>query len=170
MSLDHPDEIYSEADYLAALKLREERGLPFDKYNHPRPLAAGSPAFFCHLEMLRRQPQSQEDLTTKEPADLHFVAGGISYRGQAVVELAGKPLAVLKELAATRFRRCSAADLLKTCWGKDALATAQNVKDAIRAARKALREALRRAGHVGAPDPIPCKDKGDSLGWALSLP
>lgn len=96
---------------------------------------------------------------------LEFVPGGLVFAG-VYQPLRGKPLAVLKRLAAARWG-CTWHDLADSVWGQDAPIEPNTVACAVVKARGALRAAVAAAGSPCPADPIPCVDHGRQLAWRL---
>jgi DNA-binding winged helix-turn-helix (wHTH) protein len=95
---------------------------------------------------------------------LRLVPGGFSYRGGPVINLPGKPLAVLQELLKSPYRRVDCDHLLATVWGVDSMGTKQNVIDVMMQLRAALRKATKRR------EPLPCVSRGGfNPAWELVL-
>ena len=105
-----------------------------------------------------------------EPASLTLISAGFVYRGK-VHNLAGKPLKMLEALLASRWKRCSVADLIRDLEiDEDEVEfPEQAVKDTARKLRKALRRAVEAAG-LSTANPLPSEGRGADLTYRLALP
>ena len=96
---------------------------------------------------------------------LELLSDGFIYRGYRHA-LTGKPLAMLRALADSRWRALSAEALQDGIWPDYNVAPTT-----IRSVAKSLRRALRQAtGRGRQTDPLPCTGRGRDLGWKLDLP
>jgi hypothetical protein len=115
-------------------------------------------------------PQRHESAVAGGECGLELIPGGFAYRGQPQ-ELSGQPLAMLRELLGSRYRRCFARDLVKVLV-PDALAVdnpEQVVRDAATDLRAALKKAAADAG-VPCKNPLKSSGKGEELAYLLNLP
>jgi hypothetical protein len=106
---------------------------------------------------------------------LTFENGAFRYKGGPRQKLTGKPLQVLKRLAAAPNHTLSIRELGKIVWGYGDIDGDHDdtIRSAVSAARRALRGTMRDAGEIGPDDvfdPIPCVDKRPNLAWKLELP
>jgi hypothetical protein len=124
-----------------------------------------------HTVITAAQAPLEEDSVPRSSSPLQMLEGGISYRGGPVVNLRGKPLAVLRALVKPRTRRLSADDLRCAVWGPNTVVGEESLRTHICKARRALREAIRAAGLTPPDDPLPTVERGAGrLAWGLDLP
>lgn len=97
-----------------------------------------------------------------------FDTGLTKYLGHEVT-IKGKPLLVVKTLAAARNQTATERQLFDAVWGADEPRSGDTVRSAIRDARSAIRKSL--DGKCNLPvDPIPCVDRGqDRTAWRLEI-
>jgi hypothetical protein len=102
---------------------------------------------------------------------VEVIPGGFVYRGY-LVDLAGKPLQVLREFVDARYHRVAASELKTSVWGNEApLVEDRTVKVTVHNVRTSLIVAMHRTKVKRPPkDPIPCVDKLPNLAWRLNLP
>ena len=129
--------------------------IDLDKQATPAPVPTGP------------SPAKKDDPPTSK--GLSFAPGGFRFQGSRLFDLEGKPLAVLKQLANSKDKRCTCADLQKTIW-QDQATGMETVRSAVMKARKALRAALKTLKIRWNQDPILCVDRGPDLAWKLNLP
>jgi hypothetical protein len=111
----------------------------------------------------------QESIAAKA-APITLVPEGFQLLGGGVESLPGKPLAMLQAIMATRHRRMTATDILKTLWRDNFISNPeQAVKDTASKLRLALRDALRRTGIAELGDPLPSTGQGADLTYQLDL-
>jgi hypothetical protein len=101
--------------------------------------------------------------------ELQFIPGGFLYRGH-VQRLSGKPLAVLRALYDSRWKRQTLDDLRRTVWC-DSAPEEETIRSTVSSARKALKAAFVAVGIEGPKNPIPTADRGNgTTAWRLVLP
>jgi hypothetical protein len=102
--------------------------------------------------------------------EVRVIPGGFVY-GEDRHDLCGKPLEMLRELLASRWRKTSADDLRKAIRPDDCAINnpEQAVKDTAKRLRVALRAAARRAG-LDCKDPLRSTGQGKDLAYELTLP
>jgi hypothetical protein len=133
----------------------------------PRPEAAEEARLPAPAADKPPPPPKTGQADAKTPLEL--VPGGFRLY-DLVRDLPGKPRGVLRSLLGARYHRRTFGDLRDEVWDQDSPAAEQNVKDAVKSLRNALREAYEEArGAALAEDPVPCIGKGRDLAWELRL-
>ncbi len=124
-------------------------------------------SFRVQMKDLRTTIEGSE--RTSENDDLAIVPGGFVYGGK-LNELHGRPLGMLGELLASRWRRLYVGDLVSRMAIDDYVNQKQVVADAATELRSALKQAVKKAGFRTTKDPLPSTGKGDQLCYILALP
>ena len=114
-------------------------------------------------------PTTAGDTPLTPGKGLKFLPGMFVYRGHEQ-RLAGKPLEVLRALAAAPGKALTLNALQDKVW-PDCDTGQEAVRCAVMAARKALRKAIKAAKIDGPADPLPVVDRGTNrTAWRLDLP
>lgn len=99
---------------------------------------------------------------------LSFFPGGFCY-GECRYRLGGKPLQVLQALAEAVGNTITLDDLNRKIW-QGSIVGQETMRSAVKAARRALRNAIQATGADGPEDPIPVVDRGPGrTAWRLDL-
>lgn len=98
-----------------------------------------------------------------------FLPGAFLYRGHRQ-PLSGKPLEVLKALYEAQGKTLTLAALRDKVW-TDSITGEETIRSAVKAVRKAVRQAIEAVGAEGPADPVPAVDRGTNrTAWRLELP
>jgi hypothetical protein len=137
-------------------------------------LLAVARTFPSGKEQVEEDPAAQtpepHSPTGKDQSVPELIPGGFSYRGKPH-DLTGEPVAMLKEILASRWHRCSRLEL-RAALGKNDESVEypdQAIIDTAKKLRAALKKAVAEAGLTCA-NPLPSGGRGMDLSYSLKMP